>query len=141
MSCAGNPIVKTPQIDRLAIEGVRFENAFTSFPLCSPFRASFFTGKYAHATGVYANHYAIPLEQDFLAEIFRKHQYQTGYFGKWHLDGGRIPGYVPPGERRLGFDHFIGYNRGHRYFESIILKTATSPILHSAMSLITKLTN
>jgi arylsulfatase A-like enzyme len=127
MSCAGGLPVKTPQIDRLALEGVRFENAYTSFPLCAPFRASFFTGKYAHSTGVYANHYAIPLEQIFLANIFRKHQYQTGYFGKWHLDGGRIPGFIPPGDRRLGFDHFIGFNRGHHYFGSVYFRDTDQP--------------
>lgn len=127
MSCAGIPLVKTPQIDRLALEGVRFENAYTSFPLCAPFRASFFTGKYAHSTGVYANHYAIPLEHNFLADIFRTHHYQTGYFGKWHLDGGKIPGFVSPGDRRLGFDHFVGFNRGHRYFGSIYFTDTDQP--------------
>jgi arylsulfatase A-like enzyme len=127
MSCAGNPLVKTPQIDRLALEGVRFENAYTSFPLCSPFRASFFTGKYAHSTGVHANHYAIPLGQNFLADIFRKNHYQTGYFGKWHLDGGRIPGFVPLGDRRLGFEHLTGFNRGHQYFDSVYFKDNDQP--------------
>ena len=127
MSCAGNLVIKTPQIDRIAMEGIRFANAFTSCPLCAPFRASFLTGKYAHSTGVYANHYPIPLEQNFLAEIFRKHQYQTGYFGKWHLDGGKIPGFVSPGDRRLGFDHFVGFNRGHHYFKSIYFKDSGQP--------------
>ena len=51
----------------------------------------------------------------------------TGYFGKWHLDGGANPGYVPPGNRRLGFDHFIGFNRGHRYFSSIYFKDTEQP--------------
>jgi arylsulfatase A-like enzyme len=127
MSCAGSRLVETPHIDRLALEGVRFENAYTSFPLCSPFRASFFTGKYAHSTGVYANHYPIPLDHDFLPAIFRKHSYHTGYFGKWHLDGGKIPGFVPPGDRRLGFDHFIGFNRGHHYDTSIYFKDNDQP--------------
>lgn len=127
LSYAGNPCIKTPHIDRLAYEGVLFENAFTSFPLCSPFRASFFTGKYAQATGIFANHYTIPLDQDFLPQIFREHGYQTGYFGKWHLDGGKIPGFVPPGERRLGFDHFIGFNRGHHYFGSVYYKDSVQP--------------
>jgi len=128
MGCAGNRCIKTPNLDRLALEGVRFTNAFTSFPLCSPFRASLFTGKYAHSNGQYANHFPIPLGQDFLAEIFRDHGYQTGYIGKWHLEGGPKPGFVPPGERRLGFDHFVGFNRGHFYFESIYYRETSRPI-------------
>lgn len=106
MSCAGNPCIKTPHFDRLASEGVRFTDAFVCFPLCGPFRASLFTGKYPHANGMFANHYPIPTDQKFLAQILRDNGYQTGYVGKWHLDGGVKFGFVPPGERRLGFDTF-----------------------------------
>ena len=119
LGCASNPVVQTPNIDRLAKEGVRFANAFVSFPLCSPFRASLFTGKYAHTNGLLANHFPIPLGQSYLAEILRDRGYRTGYVGKWHLDGGRKPGFVPPGDRRLGFDHFVGFNRGHYYMNAI----------------------
>ncbi len=127
MSCAGNPCIKTPQMDRIANEGVRFGEAFTSFPLCAPFRASLLTGKYAHSNGMYANHYRIPLGQAFLAEILREAGYQTGYFGKWHLDGGAKFGFVPPGERRLGFETFVGFNRGHDYFGSIYYRDTPQP--------------
>ena len=121
MGCVGNPVVKTPNIDRLASQGVRFDYAYTSFPLCCPFRASVMTGKYAHSNGMFANHYPIPLDQTFLAEVFRDHGYRTGYVGKWHLDGGIKHGFVPR-ERRLGFDWFVGFNRGHEYFDSIFYR-------------------
>jgi arylsulfatase A-like enzyme len=127
MSCAGNPCLKTPHIDRLAYEGVKFKNAFSCFPLCAPFRAALFTGKYPHTNGMYANHYRIRLGQDFLAEILRDNGYQTGYFGKWHLDGGIKHGFVPPGERRLGFETFVGFNRGHDYFGSIYYRDTPQP--------------
>jgi len=127
MGCAGNACIKTPNLDRMALEGARFENAFTSFPLCSPFRASLFTGKYAHSNGQCANHFPIPLGQDFLPGILRDAGYRTGYIGKWHLDGGVKPGFVPPGERRLGFDHFVGFNRGHFYFDSIYYRDTDQP--------------
>lgn len=127
MGCAGNPVIKTPYMDRLANEGVRFEEAYTSFPLCTPFRASLYTGKYNHSTGVYANHHPIPLGQDFLAEILKDAGYQTGYIGKWHLDGGDAPGFVPPGPRRLGFDHFVGFNRGHYYQNAIYYRDSGQP--------------
>lgn len=125
MSCAGNPCVETPNLDRLASQGIRFKNAFTSFPLCCPFRASLMTGKYAHSAGIHANHYAIPLDQDFLAEILRDNGYQTGYIGKWHLNGGRKHSFVPKKER-LGFDTFIGFSRGHSYFGSIFYRNDDS---------------
>jgi len=129
MGCAGNSRIKTPNLDRLALEGARFANAFTSFPLCSPFRASLFTGKYAHSNGQYANHFPIPipLGQDFLPQILRDNGYRTGYIGKWHLNGGPKPGFVPPGERRLGFEHFVGFNRGHFYFNAIYYRETDQP--------------
>jgi len=121
MSCAGNPCIQTPNLDRLAAEGVRFENAFISFPLCCPFRASLMTGKYAHSNGMYANHYPIPLDQDFLAETLKQNGYQTGYVGKWHLNGGPKSSFVRP-EERLGFESFIGFSRAHQYFGSIFYR-------------------
>jgi arylsulfatase A-like enzyme len=127
LGCAGNPVVKTPNFDRMAQEGVRFDQAYTSFPLCTPFRASLFTGKYNHSTGAHANHHPIPLGQDFLPEILKANDYQTGYIGKWHLEGGDAPGFVPPGERRLGFDHFVGFNRGHYYQNAIYYRDAGKP--------------
>lgn len=127
MGCAGNPTIKTPFLDRIAEEGVRFEGAYTSFPLCTPFRACLYTGKYNHSTGVHANHHPIPLNQDFLAEILKENGYQTGYIGKWHLEGGDAPGFVPPGPRRLGFDHFVGFNRGHYYQQAIYYRDSGRP--------------
>ena len=122
MSCAGNPVVRTPHLDRLAVEGVRFDRAYCSFPLCCPWRASFMTGKYPHSNGMRANHYAIPLGQEFLGEILRDSGYRTGYIGKWHLNGGPKHSFVPPGEERLGFDHFVEFSRGHRYDRSIFYR-------------------
>src|SRR5438105_13866288 len=55
MSCAGHPFIKTPNMDRLAREGAMFKNFFVTLPLCSPSRASFLTGQYAHKNGVTDN--------------------------------------------------------------------------------------
>ncbi len=126
IGCSGNPVIKTPYFDRLAEEGVRFEKAFTSFPLCTPFRSSLFTGKYAHSTGCCANHLPINLDQEFLPQILKENGYQTGYIGKWHLDGGGKPGFIPK-NRRLGFDHFIGFNRGHYYLNALYFKDTDQP--------------
>lgn len=127
IGCAGNRDVRTPHVDRLAGEGVRFENAFVSYPLCTPFRASLLTGKYAHATGVHANHFPIPTGQPFLSSLLKDAGYRTGYVGKWHLYGGPKPGFVPSGPDRLSFDHFVGFNRGHEYTNSIFYRDTDQP--------------
>ena len=126
--CSGNPDVKTPYLDRMAEEGVMFDNAYVSYPLCTPFRASFLTGKYAHSTGVYSNHFPIdPDRQSTLAPILADAGYGTGYIGKWHLYGGPKPGFVPPGPNRLGFRHFVGYNRGHAYMDAVFYRDTDQP--------------
>lgn len=118
LGCAGNPVVKTPNIDRLANEGVHFTEAYTSYPICCPFRASVLTGKYAQGHGMIQNHFPLRGDQTFLAELLKDAGYQTGYIGKWHLEGGPKPGFVPK-DRRFGFDHFVGFNRGHEYLQSV----------------------
>lgn len=128
MSCSGNPDVKTPYLDRLAEEGTMFDNAFTSYPLCTPFRASFLTGKYAHTNGLYSNHFAINTDQPSIGPMLRDAGYRNGYIGKWHLFGGPKPGFVPPGPDRMGFDHFVGYNRGHQYMDAIYYRDTDQPI-------------
>ena len=127
MGCVGNPDVKTPYLDRLAEEGLHFTNAFVSTPLCSPFRGSLLTGKYSHSHGVYGNNLQIDTNQEFLPQAFKDAGYRTGFFGKWHLGGSHKPGFVPPGEKRCGFDHFVGFNRGHRYLKSIYFKDTPQP--------------
>lgn len=117
-SYSGNEVCKTPAIDLIAKEGASFTSAYTSFPLCCPFRSSLMTGKYAHKSGVFCNHYKIPLNQEFLPEIMNKNGYQTAWFGKWHLSGDNMFEFVEK-KYRLGFQNFVGYNRGHRYLGGI----------------------
>lgn len=127
MACAGNPVIKTPFLDRLANTGVHFTNAHVSYPLCCPFRASLMTGKYAQAHGMTQNHFPIDTNQEFLANLLKDVGYQTGYVGKWHLAGGPKPGFVAPGEGRLGFDDFVGFNRGHQYLQAIFYRDTEQP--------------
>ncbi len=118
MGNAGNRVVKTPTFDRMAAEGATFRGAYTSYPLCCPFRASVMTGKYAHNHGLTANHYPIPLGQEYLPEILNRHGYSTGWIGKWHLNGGKKQDFVPA-EYRCGYQHFVGFSRGHEYEKSV----------------------
>ena len=62
-----------------------------------------------------------------LAESLNAIGYQSGYIGKWHLYGGPKPGFVPPGPHRFGFDHFVGYNRGHQYLDAIFFRDTDQP--------------
>src|SRR5262249_54500931 len=88
MSCAGNQILKTPNMDRLAAGGVRFTNAFATNPLCSPSRATVLTGMYSHAHGVTTNggrgHYFRGDVQTYPA-IQQQAGYYTAMIGKWHI--------------------------------------------------------
>jgi arylsulfatase A-like enzyme len=90
MSCAGHPFVKTPNLDRLASQGVLFSNAFVTSSLCSPSRASFLTGLYAHTHGVQNN--LTPWRDDNVTflELFKNAGYDTAFIGKWHMPG-RLP--------------------------------------------------
>lgn len=65
MGCAGNQVIKTPHIDKLASEGVQFSEAYTSYPICCPFRASMLTGKYAQSHGMTQNHFPLRDDQHF----------------------------------------------------------------------------
>lgn len=82
----------TPNLMKLASEGVKFENNFTCQPVCGPARACLQTGVYATQCGCYWN--GIPLPKDItpLAHYFNESGYQTAYIGKWHLASDRLPG-------------------------------------------------
>ena len=100
---AGDPNVKTPNIDQLASESISFTNALSVSPVCTPHRAALMTGRYPTTTGMFLNDLYLPDEELCMAEIFKSEGYDTAYLGKWHLDGhGRLNNVAP--ERRQGFD-------------------------------------
>lgn len=114
MGCAGHPIVRTPTIDRLAKEGVRFQNAFVTTSVCWVSRAVVLTGQWARS---HAQRDAIPtVTQTAIQTMFpvelRKAGYRTGHFGKWHFKG--PPGFRPE-EHYEEFEH-IGRNP---YFKTL----------------------
>src|SRR3954470_11391395 len=85
------PWFRTPHLDRLAAEGVRFRNAFVVNSLCAPSRACYLTGRYNHHNGVANNHTPFPTDNVTYASLLRGAGYTTGYVGKWHMDGQRGP--------------------------------------------------
>lgn len=118
MGCDGNKQVKSPNIDRLAAEGILFKRTYANVPVCCPARAILMTGTYPHVNGMMANDLRLREEQVTIAEILSEKGYRTGFIGKWHLDGGmREPGFVPPGPRRQGFDFWAAYECHHKHFQ------------------------
>ncbi len=83
----GNSKIRTPNLDRLAREGMRFDRAFLMTSSCSPSRASILTGRYPHATGAPELHQPLPASQVMLSEPLREAGYYTASAGKWHLGG------------------------------------------------------
>ena len=86
-----NDICKTPHIDELAEEGMKFRNAFTTSAICAPSRASIMTGLYAHRHGVIDNFTDIKEGTPLLGECMRDAGYYCGYAGKWHVSPSREP--------------------------------------------------
>jgi N-acetylglucosamine-6-sulfatase len=109
LGCAGHPHVKTPHIDRLAAEGVRFRNAFCTTSLCSPSRASILSGLYAHTHRVLNNFTEFPERLPSFPRRLQEGGYETGYIGKWHMG-------EENDEKRPGFDFFATHKGQGKYF-------------------------
>ena len=127
----GDPQGITPNVDRLAREGAVFNHCISTYPLCSPYRASLLTGRYPQATTITFNvpqadkivydagaaKQGLPTTEVTIADVLKKAGYATGYVGKWHLYPGGSQGLlVPPGPHRHGFDYWrVCHNYGKRY--------------------------
>ncbi|HEX7901922.1 MAG TPA: sulfatase [Planctomycetota bacterium] len=81
----GHPTLRTPNIDRLAREGLRFDRAYVTTSSCSPSRASLITGRYPHSADAEQLHWRLPPDQVTFVELLRKSGYWTAAAGKWHL--------------------------------------------------------
>jgi arylsulfatase A-like enzyme len=110
-----NPVLETPHMDRLAKEGVHFENAFVTTSLCSPSRASILTGQYMHNHGVVDNNSAIAEGTKFFPMFLQKLGYETAFFGKWHM-GESLSSRGKLDDPQPGFDHWLSFaGQGHYY--------------------------
>ncbi|MDG2220949.1 MAG: sulfatase-like hydrolase/transferase [Rubripirellula sp.] len=107
-----HPILKTPNLDEMAANGLRFDRFYAGAPVCSPTRGSVLTGRTNDRIGVMSHGYALRRQEVTIAKILADAGYTTGHFGKWHLNALRGPG-VPilasddhhPGE--FGFGTWI----------------------------------
>lgn len=117
-SCFGNTEAKTPNVDRIAAEGIRFEQFYVNSPICSPSRCALTTGQYPQRWKItsYLNNRAdnerrgvaqwLDPKAPTLARLLHEHGYATGHFGKWHLGGQRDVDDAPP-ISAYGFDESL----------------------------------
>lgn len=106
------PFLKTPNMDRMAREGVHLKNAFVTTALCSPSRASILTGQYTHRHGVVDNQSLVPEGTTFFPEFLQESGYQTGYAGKWHMGEHKD-------DPRPGFDYWASFQGQGKYWNSV----------------------
>jgi len=125
LSCMGHPLLETPNIDRLAKEGMRFTQMLAGAPVCAPTRCCLMTSKHLGHASVRRNPGQEALRSDdvTVADVLRKAGYATGGFGKWGC-GGRGTTGVP---EKHGFDVFFGYYdqvHAHTYFPAYLIKNS-----------------
>jgi arylsulfatase A-like enzyme len=101
MGCAGHPVVKTPTLDSIARQGMRFSSCYTVSPVCSPSRASAFTGRHRHVHGLLMNGMAVNNGEIFLPSILKHYGYHTAICGKLHFR---------PIQYDFGFDQFWSFS-------------------------------
>lgn len=117
LSCYGGVNIKTPNLDRLANEGLIMTNAISTYPICSPFRGMLQTGLYPLKSGISNNDHLLNPELQLFAKAYEEQDYNTAYIEKWHLDGrGRTAQILK--ERPLGFEHWQALECTQNYFNS-----------------------
>jgi arylsulfatase A-like enzyme len=126
MGCAGDPNVRTPNLDALAAGGVRFNAACATYPVCVPFRFTLLTGEYAHTRWIPAIHWQMSPAERTISHEFNDAGYETAYVGKWHLNGS-IPlrGGGPARNRnpiprpyRGGFEVWHGFSLRNDFYDT-----------------------
>ena len=112
LGCYGHPMIRTPHLDRMAAEGMRFTQFYSAAEVCTPSRAALLTGRYPIRNGMCHSQFRVlrnnaagglPREESTLAEVLKQRGYATGMVGKWHL--GHLPEHLPP---HHGFDEYFG---------------------------------
>ncbi len=119
MGFAGDKQALTPNLDRMAADGMVFENAVAVSPVCAPYRSSLFTGKYISSTGMVINEVCINPNHKAIGYVLHEGGYDMAYLGKWHLVDVHKRD-IPQGPARLGFQHaslFQAYNFNHQNYK------------------------
>lgn len=109
MGFMGHPFLETPNMDKMAQQGIHFSRAIVTTSLCSPSRASILTGMYAHNHGVVNNYNPVDTTLTFFPEYLQDAGYQTAFIGKWHM-GGEID------DPQRGFDYWLSFKGQGTYW-------------------------
>ncbi len=134
LAANGNDIIQTPHLDRLAKQSANFSHAFVQAPVCVPARASFFTGRYAHAHRNRVNYTPIDRRTVLLPARLREAGYQTALIGKLHLFY-----YYPPSAenaKKTGFDHVELHDGTHKTDRWSDYVTGATNTIHCGASII-----
>jgi len=115
---AGNKDVRTPNLDKLASASIDFTNAVSGCPVCSPYRASLLTGQYWLTHGIFYNDKPLDPNATTVGKVYAQAGYETGYIGKWHVDGHGRSSFIPE-ERRQGFKFWRVCECTHNYNKSL----------------------
>lgn len=118
LSCYGNPIIKTPHIDKFATEGVRLTDCHSAGTVCSPSRAAILTGRNPYRSGFFyiaGRDTHLKTEEITIAELLREEGYETSFWGKWHLSALEKDKRDEPGPGDQGFDYYFAST--HNAFE------------------------
>lgn len=146
--------VKTPNIDHFASHSIDFYNAISTYPLCSPHRASLLTGKYPFQCGVWTNCKTglseiimLKPQEITISDVLHRKGYQTAYIGKWHLDASEQnftsspasgctnwDAYTPPGERRHHFDYWYSYGASDEHLHPHYFENSEKKLFHDKWS-------
>ncbi len=105
MGYQGHPVIKTPNFDRFAADGVRFDHFHSAAPMCSPTRGSVMTGRTPNRFGCFKAGHVLRPQEVTIAEVLKTAGYHTGHFGKWHLGSVQKASPVSPGAS--GFDEWV----------------------------------
>jgi len=114
---AGDPNAITPNLDKLAAKSVNMTTTVSCCPVCTPYRACLMTGQYPITNGLFLNDLCLSNDAVSIAEVFTAAGYDTGYIGKWHLDGHGRGSFIPR-ERRQGFEYWKVLECTHNYNRS-----------------------
>ena len=117
MSCYGSRINRTPQLDRIASGGMRFDNCFCTNSICTPSRAAILTGAYNHVNGVTTLATMMDNRLQTFPKLLQAAGYQTAHVGKWHL--GQGPAHWP-----TGFDYWTVFPGQGRYYDPEMVEMA-----------------
>ncbi len=110
MSFSEMPELYTPNMKRLADQGVTFTRCISNYPVCSPYRGIFLTGRWPYQTGVVDNDVPLSASEMTLGKAFKSAGYHTGYIGKWHLGGVRA--------EPFGFDHSLIWTETNNHWDT-----------------------